>query len=219
MNKSELKNLLLTSVEDFNIYREENPDKKINLQKVKINFTNLEGANLEGAILTEANLEGANLEGANLEGANLAGANVREANLEGANLIGANLIETDLTEANLEGANLEGANLEGAILTGASLAQSNLLGTKIDYQIQDGLLEEIAQKVVNKSFQLKMGKWHTNYIIHCIAGWAVTLSPKGKELEAEYGTPIAALLLLGAEAHDHFYDTTEDALDWLSSLI
>jgi hypothetical protein len=210
----QLINLLRTSVEDFNLYREKNPNDKINLQKVKINFTKLNGVNLSGADLRHSRLMNNNLRDANLIGANL-----RCADLYGNSFICADLRRADLRRAYCRCANFMNADLRGADLRGASLAQSNLLGAKIDYQIQDGLLEEIAQKVVNNPFQLKMGKWHTCETTHCIAGWAVTLAPKGKELEAEYGTPIAGLLLLGAEAHDHFHDTTEDALDWLSSLI
>jgi hypothetical protein len=210
----ELKNLLLTSVEDFNLYREKNPNDKINLQKVKINFTKLNGVNLSGADLRNSRFTLNNLRDANLIGANLKGAD-----LYGDSFICADLRGADLRCAYCRCANFMNADLRGADLRGASLAQSNLLGTKIDYQIQDGLLEEIAKLVLEDNSKLNMKHWHTCETVHCIAGWAVTLSPKGQKLEAEYGTPIAALLLLGAEVHDHFYDTTEDALDWLSSLI
>jgi uncharacterized protein YjbI with pentapeptide repeats len=258
MNKQQY-DLLLRSLDDwkaveFNSFRENNPQIKIdlrgaNLYQVNFGRANLSSANLScadlryaelsWANLERANLEGANLAGANLAGANLKGANLADANLEGANLEGANLAGTNLEGANLYGdsfmnadlrgadlsraycrcANFMNADLRGADLRVASLAQSNLLGAKIDYQIQDGLLEEIAKLVLADNNKLKMGKWHTCETTHCIAGWAVTLSPKGQKLEAEYGTPIAGLLLLGAEAHEHFYDTTEDALEWLSSLI
>jgi uncharacterized protein YjbI with pentapeptide repeats len=210
----ELKNLLLTSVEDFNLYREKNPNDKINLQRSKINFTNLTGVNLSGADLSNSRLT---LD--NLRDANLIRANLRGADLYGNSFICADLRGADLRRAYCRCSNFMNADLRGADLRRASLAQSNLLGAKLDYQIQDGLLEEIAKLVLADNNKLKMGKWHDCETTHCIAGWAVTLSPKGKELEAEYGTPIAGLLLLGYEAHEHFYDSTEHALEWLSSLI
>jgi len=43
-----------------------------------------------------------------------------------------------------------------------------------------------------------MGKWHTCETTHCRAGWAVTLHPQGRELEAKYGTSAAAALIYNA---------------------
>jgi hypothetical protein len=51
--------------------------------------------------------------------------------------------------------------------------------------------------------------------VHCIAGWAVTLSSTGKKLEEEVGTQVAGLLLLGEEAHSHFFDDNQEVYKWL----
>ena len=173
------------------------------------------GVNLKYAYLKGANLEGANLSWVNLEGANLDGAN-----LIGANLIGANLIGADLNGANLYGANLNGANLESANLYRANLEGANLKGAKID--LIDGheeLLKKVAEYALEEEDSLEMDTWHTCDTTHCIAGWATHLHPEGKELEDKYGAQIAGLLLLGTEAHSHFFDSNEDAREYLKSVL
>ena len=64
-----------------------------------------------------------------------------------------------------------------------------------------------------------MDKWHTCNTTHCIAGWATHLHPEGEKLEDKYGAQIAGLLLLGTEAHSHFYDSNEDAKKYLESVL
>ena len=64
-----------------------------------------------------------------------------------------------------------------------------------------------------------MYKWHTCDTTHCIAGWATHLHPEGEELEGRHGAQIAGLLLLGTEAHSHFYDSNEDAREYLESVL
>ena len=64
-----------------------------------------------------------------------------------------------------------------------------------------------------------MDKWHTCNTTHCIAGWATHLHPEGKELEDKYEAQIAGLLLLGTEAHSHFFDSNEDAREYLKSVL
>lgn len=106
-------------------------------------------------------------------------------------------------------ANLSGANLRGA----------NLRGANLDLCIQDGLLQKIAEIVTEKDSSLEMGSWHTCDTTHCIAGWACHLAPNGKEMEVKYGTQIAGLMLLGVEAHSHFFDDNETATQWLKTKI
>jgi hypothetical protein len=119
--------------------------------------------------------------------------------LSGNDCSGLDFSGRDLTEANLTEANLTGAILTGAILTGAILE-----GAKIDYQIQEGLLQQIAQIVVDNPEKLKMDDWHTCETTHCLAGLACHLNPVAKELEKTHGTQIAGLLTLGEEAHSFF---------------
>ena len=164
------------------------------------------------AIKEGANLRRAHLEWADLAGADLAGANLRRANLAGANLEGVNLVGV-----NLEGVNLVGANLAGANLVGVEFEGANLEGAKLDYNIQQGLLEQIAEIVIENPNKLEMSSWHTCETTHCLAGWACHLNNTAKELEKTHGTQIAGLLTLGAEAHSYFFKSDEEVLEWLKT--
>ncbi|MFH1893992.1 MAG: pentapeptide repeat-containing protein [Candidatus Zixiibacteriota bacterium] len=133
-NEEHLK-ILNQGVEEWNKWREENPDVVPDLQQAYLYGADLVGANLRGADLWRAklclaNLKGANLTEAILELADLRDANLTEAKLSRANLKGANLTEAILSHANLAGADLRkvlmadsvgaSVNLIGAILRGAS---------------------------------------------------------------------------------------------------
>ena len=183
----------------------------------------LSGTNLSGVYLMDANLSRANLEYANLSGAKLRDANLEYANLKdaylgnaklwGANLGGANLEDANLMDADLRGANLEGANLEGAKLRGADLENANL-----DYQIQEGLLQQIAKIILENPESLEMGDWHTCETTHCLSGWACYLNPVAKGLEKTHGAAIAGLLTLGYEAHAYFFKKNEEVIEWLKTI-
>lgn len=159
-NKKQL-SLLRAGVDEWNKWRERQPDEKIDLREadltganlseallVKADFSraNLWEANLSRSYLLLANLSGADLRQANvsmafLNGANLSGADLRKANLSGANLIAAHLSEADLREAyflearffeaDLRNANLSRAFLNGADLNGADLRKANLSGADL----------------------------------------------------------------------------------------
>ena len=73
--------MLLRSVEEWNQWREENPDVEPELSNA-----NLYRAKLDGANLVDANLRGATLIGANLSYAKLIAATLIDANLYRANL-------------------------------------------------------------------------------------------------------------------------------------
>ena len=139
----------------------------------------------------------------------------RGADLKGANLKGANLQDADLRYANLQDADLRGADLRGADLHGA-----NLWGTKLDYiPGSQELLKKVAEHALAKEDSLEMCDWHTCDTTHCIAGWATHLHPEGRYLEDKYGTEVAGLLLLGSEAHSHFFDSNVDAIEYLESIL
>ena len=104
------------SIDDWNKWREENPEAVIDLG----------GADLRNALLRKADLTKANLFGATLTDANL-----REATLIGANLCGAHLWGAILTVADLREANLSGAILSWADLCGAKLWHSILFETDL----------------------------------------------------------------------------------------
>ena len=178
----------------------------------------LENANLAGAYLEDAYLEDAYLENANLAGANLMGANLRGAYLENANLAGANLMGANLRGANLEDADLSGTNLGGAYLEYTNLENANLAGADLDYQIQDGLLQQIAKIILENPESLEMGRWHTCKTTHCLAGWACHLNPVAKKLEKTHCAEIAGLLTLGYEAHAYFFKKNEEVIEWLKTI-
>src|SRR6516165_380818 len=122
---------LRRGVENWNKWREENPNiapdlSDAHLEQAKLIKAYLSWANLRRAILTRATLNGANLARANLRGANLQQANLHHATLRVANLHKAILIETDLRLANLRRANLTGADLRRADLRRASLINTKL---------------------------------------------------------------------------------------------
>ena len=109
------------NIRQWNQWREDNPEVRIDLREADLSRANLSGAalygvDLSGVDLYRANLYRANLYRANLSGAALRGANLREADLRGANLSGANLREADLSRTNLSEANLREANLCGVDL-------------------------------------------------------------------------------------------------------
>ena len=118
-----------------------------------------------------------------------------------------------LVDAYMEGADLEGADLEDTDLEGA-----NLEGANLDYEIQEGLLERIAEIVLEDNEKLNMRNWHTCETTHCIAGWACHLNDKARELEKTHGTQIAGLLTLGQEAHSMFFKSKDDVLIWLKEI-
>ncbi len=190
----------------------------------------LRGANLSNADLSNADFCNANLSGANLSNANLSNANFSKANFSEAECYNATFLEANLSHANLSNANLAEANLSEANLSEADcykanlskarVYKTNLSKAKLDYKIEKGLLRKIAEIVLKNETLLCMDKWHSACgTAHCIAGWAVTLGKRGRVLEELYGTPVAGLLLLGPEAHSHFYDSNEEAKNYLQSVL
>ncbi len=130
--------ILKQGVEQWNKWREKNPDIEPDLSNADLSGANLSNADLSdadlsGTDLSEADLSGANLSNAGLRSANLCQAKLRCANLidaklslaflSDANLSQADLSEADLGSANLSGANLSGANLSDADLSGAALSE------------------------------------------------------------------------------------------------
>jgi uncharacterized protein YjbI with pentapeptide repeats len=92
----------------------------------------LNDAHLYRADLREADLSRSLAPGANMRGADLRGANLSGINLDRGTLSEANLSGADLTNANLDRANLSGADLTGASLNGANLSRTNLSGATLN---------------------------------------------------------------------------------------
>ena len=153
--------ILKQGVEQWNKWRETNPEASPDLRAANLREADLRGANLGLAKvpgpklfrvdLREADLSKADLSGADLSGADLSGADLREAVLDLANLYkadlgksnlsgaklraatlgGAKLYDANLTEAQLNGARLGRARLRGAVLVGASLRGTDLFGADL----------------------------------------------------------------------------------------
>ena len=167
--------------------------------------------------LSEVDLCGANLSEVDLSGADLRWADLRKANLCGANLRGAILREADLSGAILRGADLHGADLRMADLRGVDLRGARGLDLP-PAELAAERIAAVAESALANESSLNMLTWHSCETSHCLAGWAIHLAgDEGARLEAEYGPQVAGLLLLGAEAHAHFFDNDADARAWLHS--
>jgi uncharacterized protein YjbI with pentapeptide repeats len=133
--------LLRTSIEGWNKWRDDEPDKEIDLseadlrratlRRANLSRADLLGADLFRADLGEAQLGAAYLGGAILSRANLSQANLGKATLSRADLSEANLNQTNLNDANLSETKLQQANLRRADLTGANLMGANLIGADL----------------------------------------------------------------------------------------
>ena len=82
------------------------------------------------------------------------------------------------------------------------------------------VIENIHQKVYEAASQpdaFFMNAWHKCETTHCRAGWVVTLAGQaGKDLEARFDTPLAAMLIYRESGSPinpaRFFDSNEDAL-------
>ncbi|MCW4468549.1 hypothetical protein OGH69_06215 [Flavobacterium sp. MFBS3-15] len=70
---------------------------------------------------------------------------------------------------------------------------------------EEALLQEIAQKIVNNPELLDVNHWH-NEEKHCLGGWAITLNKASQKIEQQFGSEIAAGLLLPNYVHLFFAD-------------
>jgi hypothetical protein len=139
------------------------------------------------------------------------------ANLSSANLSYANLHFADLSSANLSSADLSDADLSYANLSSANLSYANGLPIAADAQQR---LRAVASHVLARPQILQMGSWHNECgTTHCLAGWAIhQAGTLGEVLEKLYGPYMAGLLLLGVDAAEHFYDGTDETIEWLQSV-
>ncbi|MGX1693177.1 pentapeptide repeat-containing protein [Brevundimonas naejangsanensis] len=178
------------------------------------------GADLRGADLRDADLRDAVLRDADLRGADLSGAVLRGADLSGADLSGAVLRGAVLRGAVLRDADLRGADLSGADLSGAVLPKAVQAMRPADETEQRARISAVAALALADDGALNMGDWHTCETTHCIAGWAVhQAGPAGYLLEEMMGPHAAGAILLGDEAAKHFYDSGDQAREWLASFL
>lgn len=110
------------------------------------------------------------------------------------------------TNADLRCANLSDADLSGAI------------GLPIAADAAQRL--RAVARVALRPGALKMNNWHYCGTTHCIAGWAIHLAGEpGRIMESMMGPRLTGLLLLGAEAAEHFYDSDAKATEYLQSVL
>ena len=133
--------MLLKGIDEWNKWRELNPDiipnlNGANLINADFRYADLHKADLRIAYLSDANLSYANLSYAKLTGADLSYAKLCKAKLTGAKLNiaylnNADLRSTNLINSDLRGANLLKANLHDAILISTDLEDAKLEGANV----------------------------------------------------------------------------------------
>jgi uncharacterized protein YjbI with pentapeptide repeats len=191
-------------------------------QRLVLRSADLRRADLRCAVLNGADLSGAVLRGADLSGAVLSDADLRRADLRDADLSDADLRGADLRGAVLRGADLHGADLRDADLRGADLRGADLsdaVGLAIATDAPERL-RVVAQAALAEPDALHMGRWHSCDTTHCVAGWAIAQAGEpGRLLEAAMGAEMAGLMLLGTEAHVHFFDDAATARAWLQEVL
>lgn len=128
MANQEQVEILKSGVQNWNKWREENPDEKVNLYYAELDRVDLMYANLMGADLRGAELYGANLRETDLNKADLRETNLWEANLGWANLSWADLSRANLWQANLLATNLSNAKFNESLLGLTAFSDTDLTG-------------------------------------------------------------------------------------------
>ncbi len=124
------------------------------------------------------------------------------------------------SRAVLRGADLSRADLRGADLRGADLPRAVQAMRPADEAEQRARIAAVAALALADDNALNMGNWHTCETAHCIAGWAVhQAGPAGYLLEEMMGPHAAGAILLGDDAAKHFYDSGDQAREWLASFL
>lgn len=160
--------------------------------------------------------DGQDFRGADLSDSQLWGCWFYDCDLRGVSFRGSNL-----RFAHFDGCRMEGADLSGADLRNADFRDQDLVGIVGIEIVADApeRLREVARTVLAFPERLNMGDWHICETVHCIAGWGIFLAGEmGRAMEKRYGSEIAGMLLLGKEAHSHFFDSDERAMEWLRGL-
>ena len=124
----------------------EGADIVVDLSKIDLHGTNLNGADMFGVNLSSGNLQRISLSEAYLRGAILNSADLSWANLRGAVLSRAEMIAANLSNANLSNTNLRGVFFNNADLRGINLDGTELNETVIDQSIWE---REDVDKYIN----------------------------------------------------------------------
>lgn len=85
----------------------------------------------------------------------------------------------------------------------------NLLAEKVQFdrsQVDESaLIQAIAHKLTANPELLNVNHWHAGET-HCFGGWGITLTPEAQAIEKEYGSEMAACLILPHFTHLFFAD-------------
>jgi uncharacterized protein YjbI with pentapeptide repeats len=110
----------------WNIWREKNDIKFIDLSQMNFSLVDLTGVNFSNIDLTGAYFRGVNLSGASFINSNLTVTNLAEANLAGVDFTGTLLKGANLTWANLSHAKLNGTDFEDAEVGATTFVANDL---------------------------------------------------------------------------------------------
>jgi uncharacterized protein YjbI with pentapeptide repeats len=165
-SKKDIKKFLIwcsehQQISNWNAWRKNNKEVKIDMAQIKLHGINLRGANLNEVNLMESELQHSNLQEvqfrnsnlfyADLRYSNLKGADLRNANFRRANLEGVNFDYANLENVDFDGANLDGARLKGALVKGAFFdSKFKIFRNKRTHLNKDKINAEILLRQSNK---------------------------------------------------------------------
>ena len=109
------------SVQEWNIWRQRNPEIRPWLSGADLSHLNLSSVDLSNTDMSNTKFFSTNLRGANLSGANFLSAEFTFADLNGANLNGARLSDANLGYAKLDGVDFSNADLDSTNFKRAKL--------------------------------------------------------------------------------------------------
>ena len=142
--------MLKRSVDEWNAWRKENREARIDLLRADLRNTRLAGVRLYGAHAARARLSGADLQNSDLSRTDLTDALLRNADLRHATLhrstlcdvelSGSDLRHSDLSLADLTGADLSDTRLDSSSLDGAILVKTKLVNCHLTPERASGAL-------------------------------------------------------------------------------
>ena len=131
MANQEHMDILVKGVDEWNAWRNHNPEIQPDLSGANLRAANLRGINLKDAAVVEADLTTARLTSAELSGARVTRAILIEADLRMAGLQRADMSHTRAVAADFSGADLRNTDLSNADLSGAYIRNTRLNRTSI----------------------------------------------------------------------------------------
>ena len=128
-NQEHLKRLKNSSVEEWNKWREDNPDIEINLSNADLRHLNLSGINFSKVVLANANLEFSCLKNSSIDSANLNEVILNNADMSNSTLAHSKLINALLNRVDLRKTSLMYTNFQLATLAEANFLEATFINT------------------------------------------------------------------------------------------